>query len=708
MIADALLTAINRPNLSADDVVKILDRASRYWMNGARTIAQDAEIAIRLLDRGEDFEAVLPGSREVIDSLAREAGLFPYMSDDLSLGYALAREVHRVPNFVPASYFHAEQRSVFSKLLAGDNVVLSAPTSFGKTLLVDALIAAKQPKLAIIVVPTIALLEERRRTLIQRFPEYKVVTQSFQPLEGDKVILVGTQERILERADLPDPDLFVIDEFYKLDLTKDKVRARSLHLLLAKYIDVAKQVYLLGPSIEANPVDAEGRANFSFIKTHYSPVAADVIQVQPPGADPDTLANILGDEREASSLVYCRSPKSARTVSRQLIERGVRQSTDLLGRLAGWLRENYHPDWYLADALERGIGIHHGRVPRAIAHLMVQLFNAGHIKVLLCTSSLIEGVNTAAENVLIYDKYISTSKLDRFTFDNIKGRAGRMFRHFVGKVYLFNPAPEQVYETLDIPLLTGPDKLSDREILQLPEARLSPTNQARRKRLLDQLSVPEPILAEFARFGIEDIEKIYLELIELLESNDRSLCWTGIGRYPQVLRSMEAVWGRIDFEKHGVHSARQFALFATRLAANDTLKEFLASVANGDDVDESLDLAFNFLKGAEYSFVDPLRLLEKLIHAALDDETVCDYSKFLAGLTSWGLPGHLKALEELGVPTPIIQKLIGHIDHDDIDNAIKQIRGFIGSGRHLTETDCEVLGFTLAQDTAPPSLTAQH
>lgn len=572
MIATALLSAINSQNPTATDVIQILDKASRYWLNGDRPISDDAEIAIRLLDRREEFDTTLPGAGEVIDSLAREAGLFPYLKIDQPVRYSIAREVHRVPDFVPASYFHTEQRAVFTKLLAGTNVVLSAPTSFGKTLLVDALIASKQPRLAIIVVPTIALLEERRRSLLQRFPDYDIVTQSFQEVGAGKTILVGTQERILERPDLPDPDLFVIDEFYKLDLTRDDFRARSLNLLLAKYIDIAKQVYLLGPSIETNPVDAEGRSNFEFVKTQFSPVTADIVTVDPPGSDPDTLARVLSAQPETSSLVYCRSPKSARVVSRQLVDRGIAKPTALLDRIASWLRENYHEEWYLADALQQGIGIHHGRIPRSIAQLMVQLFNGGHINTLLCTSSLIEGVNTAAESVLIYDKFISTRKLDRFTFDNIKGRAGRMFRHFVGKVFLFNPAPAPIYSTLDIPLLTGPDKLSDREILQLPESRLSTGSLARKERLLDQLSIPPLILAEFARFGIEDIEALYLELTELLETNDRSLCWTGIGSFLEILRSMEAVWGRIRFEKHGVRSARQFSWFATKLRASSSMK----------------------------------------------------------------------------------------------------------------------------------------
>lgn len=129
-------------------------------------------------------------------------------------------------------------------------------------------------------------------------------------------------------------------------------------------------------------------------------------------------------------------------------------------------------------------------------------------------------------------------------------------------------------------------------------------------------------------------------------------------------------------------------------------EDFLTTVASGDDVDESLDLAFNFLKGAEYSFVDVLKLLQTLVQDILKDGSRCDYSKFLADLTSWGIPGHLKALDELGVPAPIIQRLKFHIDHDDIDIAIAQVRQFMSEGKFLTETDCEILEFTLAKPTA--------
>lgn len=698
MIDHGLLALIKTPEPNSDDIIKILDRASRTWLDGSRSVADDAEIAIRLLHRSKHFDAVLPGSKSIIDALAREAGLFPYIDAADLIRDQIAIEAHRVPAF-DHMVFHAEQRRIFQKLVEGNNIILSAPTSFGKTLLVDALIAAKEPARVVITVPTIALLEERRRALSKRFPNYQIVSQTFQDLTDQPVIVVGTQERILEREEIDKVDLFIIDEFYKLDLTNGDMRAKSLNLLLAKYIDTAGQVYLLGPSIQESPVNTQSRQNFEFIRTDYSPVAADIVTVDPPGTDPDQLARVLNDENEASCLVYCRSPKSARTAARDLVERGFHAPTDRLKRLANWLREHYHPEWYVADALEAGVGIHHGRIPRAIAHLMVRLFNIGEIKTLLCTSSLIEGVNTVAEVVIIYDKYISTRKLDRFTFDNIKGRAGRMGEHFVGRIYLFNEAPEQVYDTLDIPLLQEKDRLSDEALLQISVDRLSGNNRLRREQLLDRVAVPAQILTDYARFGVQEVEKIYLELDELLSSGDDDLLWSGLGRYRDILPTMEAVWGRVPFDKHGIRSARQFAFFANKLVRSATIADFLNDVAKGDDVDESLDLGFNFLKGAEYSFVQPLQMIQDMVIAILEDPLAVDYSKFLGDLTSWGLPGRTKALEEIGVPAPIIRKLIDLIAVDDYDEAVADVRRIASNeNRFLSDVERELLHLTLHLD----------
>src|SRR3546814_4872573 len=83
---------------------------------------------------------------------------------------------------------------------------------------------------------------------------------------------------------------------------------------------------------------------------------------------------------------------------------------------------------------------------------MVRLFEeADGLENLISTSSIIEGVNTSAENVIIWANKNGRPRLNDFTYRNIVGRGGRMFRHFIGKVFLLEepPAPEATQLTLE-------------------------------------------------------------------------------------------------------------------------------------------------------------------------------------------------------------------------------------------------------------------
>ena len=89
------------------------------------------EFVLRLLARIGDFQGMEP----LIYSLVRQVGLFPYLEEEnLSLKDTIAYEVHRPSGFKENFVFHHAQAEVYYTLLRGENVVLSAPTSFGKSL----------------------------------------------------------------------------------------------------------------------------------------------------------------------------------------------------------------------------------------------------------------------------------------------------------------------------------------------------------------------------------------------------------------------------------------------------------------------------------------------------------------------------------------------------------------------------------------------
>ena len=96
-----------------------------------------------------------------------------------------AYEAHRPENMDEKLVFHRAQAHVYNLLMSGENVALSAPTSFGKSLIIDAAIASGKYRNIVIVVPTLALIDETRRRLTQKFgDDFKVITRSSQQMIG--------------------------------------------------------------------------------------------------------------------------------------------------------------------------------------------------------------------------------------------------------------------------------------------------------------------------------------------------------------------------------------------------------------------------------------------------------------------------------------------------------------------------------------------
>jgi len=219
----------------------------------------------------------LASYREVFSSLARSVGLWNYI-DKETADYRDAMVADAVTSDeLDGITFHREQIAALNTLLSGKNLVLSAPTSFGKSLLIDALLATGRYRRVAIVLPTIALLDEFRRRIERRFRDrFTLVMYHSQESSGkDNVIFLGTQERLINRSDLGRIDLAVVDEFYKLDPTRQDDRSATLNAAVYQLLRRSNQFFFLGPNIETVHISADNRWKFEFLHTRFSTVAVD-------------------------------------------------------------------------------------------------------------------------------------------------------------------------------------------------------------------------------------------------------------------------------------------------------------------------------------------------------------------------------------------------------------------------------------------------
>lgn len=206
-------------------------------------------LLIRLLAELDRSKTPYP---QVVNHMIRATGLFPYMQlTNASWDQKYVHHTFEVDVGRRVATLHREQSSVLAKLLGGKSIAVSAPTSFGKSFIIDAFIAAKQPNNVVIIVPTIALMDETRRRLFKKFSEnYTIITAPDTRL-GHKNIFIFPQERAFGYLSaLESIDLLVVDEFYKASQKHDRDRAPSLIKAVLKLSKKAKQRYYLAPNIK--------------------------------------------------------------------------------------------------------------------------------------------------------------------------------------------------------------------------------------------------------------------------------------------------------------------------------------------------------------------------------------------------------------------------------------------------------------------------
>ncbi|ODS04159.1 hypothetical protein AUC71_05595 [Methyloceanibacter marginalis] len=652
--------------LTSGQVFDVIFEAGSVLSESDREAEVALEIAIRLLEARRNGQ-VPKDCIQAVEFLAEECGLYPYIeAETFGLLTQTVIEAHAV-QLDEKLYLHSKQMQILLWLLDGDSVVLSAPTSFGKSLLVDAFLARKRPHTVVVILPTIALIDETRRRYGRNFGDfYKVITtvaDSYNPEQP--TIFVLTQERFLQRKDDLKIDLLFVDEFYKLDPSRGDTRYETLNLALYRALPVAKQSFMAGPHIRNIELGPKWSGNFRFVRTDYRTVTVNVVDRSESQELFATFLSDLNNVGDESSLVFTATPNTAQRLMDQLVDSGIAYESILGPQLAAWVERNYHPAWPVARGNQRGIAIHHGRLPRSLGQLFVHLFNTNEIKVLICTSTLIEGVNTSAANVFIYDKKINRADFDFFSFANIRGRVGRMMRHFIGNVFLYHQPPKEVETDVQVPILNDPGSSTDFLVMNVAPGELSTEGRQRQENLPLATGLSAHVLREHGALGVELLAALRDRIEQVLNGNPELLVWSGFPDRDQrkAIAELALMVAHKRNEPTGVHSPGMIGWAWSLLGSIRTLPKFLRFFAGKfftDDRAAGVDAAFQFLQACEFSFPRTLAAVEAIVLDLQPDSEVA-YGPYIVGLETWFRPPWMKELDEAGIPLPLAERLAPHL-----------------------------------------------
>lgn len=651
-------------------------RVFQILQGAAATIQEEGADDPRLLEvvprLAELFStnSELKDLREAFSSLARATGLWNYIDkDDAATTDLLLAETVTVPE-LDGVILHREQVAALNELLAGRNLILSAPTSFGKSLLIDALLASGKYSRVAIVLPTIALLDEFRRRLTRRFADRfeLIMHPGDTPKDGRATIFLGTQERLINRTDLGKLDLTVVDEFYKLDPNRMDERSVTLNAAVSKLLNRSSQFFFLGPNIDGVRFSGEARWKFEFLRTRFSTVAVDTYDLGTVADKEERLFEEIAEERHWPALVFVSAPdKANRLASRASEEMAI---SDGSADFAQWLAENVGPGWSLVQTVRFGFGVHHGRLPRAIASQMVRMFNQKDLPVLFCTSTLIEGVNTAAKTVLIFDKRINKEAYDFFTYSNIKGRAGRLGEHHVGQVYLFNEPPEQESTEVAPTLFGDQDDAPDDYVVHLEEQETTQRTDSRVARLKMALALDAAGLRLAASVGLENALALKHAVSKALSEN-APLGWFGMPKYPEIRAVVELICTVRRASDFGAFTASQLTYLINALRLSKTMRGFLIDYdAKYTGKAEAHDNVFKFLRSCEYGLPQHFSVIEMFVKQQVAQS---DYSLFIQSISRWFKPEELKNLDEEGIPIQISERFHSGEDKQSLATKLLQL-----------------------------------
>ncbi|XP_011146257.1 DNA polymerase theta isoform X2 [Harpegnathos saltator] len=372
------------------------------------------------------------------------------------------------------------------------NLVYSAPTSAGKTLVAEILLiktVLERQKKVIFILPFVSVVREKMYYFQDLLSDSGIRVEGFMggmvPPGGFAAtqVAIATIEkanslvnRLMEENDLSSLGAVVIDE---LHLLGDANRGYLLELLLTKlkYMTIRNDdinIQLIGMSatlpnlsLLAKWLDAE------LYKTEFRPIPLNeyckigthvydnkfrlvrkLAIVPELEADADNILQLCIETISAghSVLIFCPTKKWCEKLAQQVavafFKLGSGNST-----FGGILKKEINPelihetleqlkrspsglDNILKSTISFGIAFHHAGLTMDERDIIEGSFRTGSLRVLVATSTLSSGVNLPARRVIIRSPMFGPNLLNTLTYKQMIGRAGRMGKDSAGESIL--------------------------------------------------------------------------------------------------------------------------------------------------------------------------------------------------------------------------------------------------------------------------------
>lgn len=358
--------------------------------------------------------------------------------------------------------YMSEQQLEVSNFFAQNNfetISVVAPTSYGKTELILSLLNNKDKNICIIT-PTKSLLAQTKIRIINEKINWikKVVVQpEMYSGEEENIVAVLTQERLLRLLKMHPAlnfDFAIIDEAHSLLSDDDRNRLLAEVILILekrnpeiafkfltpflgdsnnlriKFTDIGISEYKVTEYIKSEKFyifDERGTKTLKF----YDQFINEFYQI---GKFELNMYQFVTRFRGEKNIIYFNKPKDIEMFSAKFMENKQTLQNGEIERVCSNLKEFIHPQYQLLDCIKRGIVYHHGSVPDSVRIYMEHIFSIyPEIRYVVTSSTLLEGVNLAADKLFILDNRKGRGFLSPSNFKNLIGRVNRFSEVFNGR-----------------------------------------------------------------------------------------------------------------------------------------------------------------------------------------------------------------------------------------------------------------------------------
>jgi len=634
---------------------------------------------------------------------------------------------------------HRFQKQILEKFSDDTNrFVLTAPTSFGKTFIVYQILQKMKYSTILLIFPTISLLTENyeRIKAYPFFGGYSIHTLSEEEIdESANNLFIFTPERYLSFLDSQKGTVFdfaFIDEIYKIDngylvdeeTVLENERDVAYRLALEYICRQAKDIFLAGPYISLNNDETYNSFlkfteennfqilqynEFEIVSKQYYEISKrgsyniDEYDVYIPNKQRKTLLLQIIPKISfpaENTIIYCGKKTDTEKYAQILIQEPnivktfsdmYKEEDELYKIFVEHLERTYGEEWIVVVALKARIGIHHGLIPKYIQKEIINLFDRGQLVCLFSTTTITEGVNTPAKNIIITSLKKGKKDLKQFDAKNIAGRAGRFGKHYSGRIIDISSGFVDIIkadnEKLKHKNYDVNSQKSDVDYQITKDEFLSPTEQREKQRLqrkAKEIELPDTILAKFKVVGPRDKITLYESIIHLdiaeresidnlvnsvVFSRGHKINWDGLQTVLNIIDPIVSN-GKLKFmiiHKFIAKSGKQYSLLVILLQAyldNGFMGMVEYQIKNkGMNMDRAMryvaDTVYNTFKYQLVKYFGTFDILYRFVQSKerqCDMEDVKSISFLLQKLEYNATNERAKKVSDYGVPFKIIKK----------------------------------------------------